>query len=733
MAVDSVIVRLLLLVLSVQGLVGQLFPCPDRCQCYADHEQNSHIHLICKWEQLNSTVLATLARPDLVRTLTIRCSFIGHQVDRPSVHLFRGLVSLERLEMDRCRVKNLPGSFFAGLNQLYSLILRNAGLEDLPKNIFDYIPKLMTLDLSKNQLRMEPYAIRNLKSLIHLDLSHNNITFLTNTLIGLVSLRVVSLNNNQIGNIDFRRFPEGLTDLSLRNNWISNVHFVPHSVRNLRRLDLAGNRLQFVAAPSTGAVNVLPPTLRHLDLSNNQINFIQEDSFSQMGKLGLLDLSNNTMTEIKETSLKGPKKDLKLLLAQNPLKCHCSVRWIVKPDDGHIVADAGAVMCASVLDPEHRVLLSVAEDRNQLMCPYRNMCEANCPCCEQKTCECRFHCPQECTCYRSFNTSIDKTSKNVMDCDKLRLDKVPALPSPLTELRIDGPHWKRLDMEKLEALPNLRSIKFINTELTNDELKPLSSLQNLTHLEISSSQLTEIPSWITELKHLRQLFLNQNPLRLTSATLARLEHIKKVKLGGSPNYDCNCNMPTALQRWLTKEQNRVKLQDIYDVFCDLDGFGTVRVEEALLDGNSTICQNLTETRQWMDVVDNIITKHMGDTTTPSTLSSTTTTTTMSSSEVWLETESSSEATNPTTPTSTRRWSTASATTSTTVRMTPKIPKFADDNPHKLVNALIFLLFISVVLLIIAIGVTVYFKFMKLEEAQGKPVRQDSGEFEPLNE
>ncbi|PIC33139.1 hypothetical protein B9Z55_013230 [Caenorhabditis nigoni] len=378
-----------------------LFPCPARCQCYSDNEQNQQVHLICKWEQLNATNFQ-LARPDLVRTLTIKCPYHSPKVSTPPHSLFQGFRNLDRLELDRCLIDTVPDGLFAGLHQLYSLILKNANIADFPRDIFAHCPKLMTLDLSGNKLRIEPYSLRSLHDLIHLDLSDNDIGFLTNTLISLTKLKVITMNNNKITNIDFRRFPENLTDLSIRHNLVSTVHYVPASARNLKRLDLSGNRLEFVAGLSTGAVNVLPAELKHVDLSNNKLNYLHEFAFEHLSNLVLLDLKNNSLKEVKASSFRGSKNQVKLFLSENPLLCHCNHKWLMDAESKNIsIGDLQAIQCSNILKHEKTMSLTLAHSRNQLLCKYSNMCEADCECCQKKECECRFECPPTCRCLRS--------------------------------------------------------------------------------------------------------------------------------------------------------------------------------------------------------------------------------------------------------------------------------------------------------------------------------------------
>lgn len=109
-----------------------------------------------------------------------------------------------------------------------------------------------------------------------------------------------------------------------------DVNFLQFS-RNLKRLDLSMNQLDYIA--SSGSVNQLPAHLNVLDLSDNLISQIQEGAFKHMSSLALLDLRNNSLTEISEDSLEvnRTKFRVELFLAKNPLKCICENHWILHP------------------------------------------------------------------------------------------------------------------------------------------------------------------------------------------------------------------------------------------------------------------------------------------------------------------------------------------------------------------------------------------------------------------
>ncbi|CAL2039811.1 unnamed protein product [Caenorhabditis brenneri] len=698
-----------------------LFPCPTRCQCYSDNEQNQQVHLICKWEQLNATTLQ-LARPDLVRTLTIKCPYHSPKVSTPPHSLFQGFRNLDRLELDRCLIDTVPEGLFAGLGQLYSLIVKNAKIADFPREIFAHTPNLMTLDLSGNRLRIEPYSLRSLHNLIHLDLSDNDIGFLTNTMISLTKLKVITMNNNKITNIDFRRFPENLTDLSIRHNLVSTIHYVPASARNLKRLDLSGNRLEFVAGLSTGAVNVLPAELKHVDLSNNKLNYLHEFAFEHLQNLILLDLKNNSLKEVKASSFRGSKYQIKLFLSENTLLCHCNHKWLMDAESKNIsIGDLQAIECSNLLKPEKKMLLTLAHSRNQLLCKYSNMCEAECECCQKKECECRFECPPTCKCLRSADVLNVRTSQNIMVCDKLRWDKLGKLPSPLTQLHMNQTDWKVFETGKLKELSNLRALKITNSKMTTKEMEKLSDLANLTHLEITSSAISSIPDSITKLPSLTHLYLSDNPLdQLPTTSLVHLDGLKKIRLGGNfSRFACDCESPSDLQRWLMKKTNRAKIDDIDDLYCDLNGHGTVWMLEALPGTNESVCLDPTEeTKQWMTFVENAqkgIMERVYTSTVPPTESGEKDEkmmTMMTPKKTILETLDELEGGKTTGKITTKL--TSSTTVTTTPRYRKKYKDY-DNEPHKFVNVLIFLLFLCVIILIISIGVTVYLKFWHPEE------------------
>ncbi|VDO85154.1 unnamed protein product [Haemonchus placei] len=617
-----------------------------------------------------------------------------------------------------------------GLHNLYSLIIKNAGVPSIPEEMLLYTPNLMTLELSGNELQFEPYSIRTLRSLVQLDLSNNSITLFTTAFIPLTNLTVLAMDNNKLTTIDFRRLPEYLTDLSLRNNLIGTVHYAPESARNLKRIDLAGNLMEFV--DGNGPVNKLPPSVKQVDVSRNRIAYIKEGAFGHMKKLGLLDLRWNLLTELNEDSLSGPQNQLRVFLEGNPFRCHCALRWLLhaRQKTAPVVLDLPTLTCTQLLD-ESQVLSLVSADRtNQFTCEYETLCPSSCTCCEEKLCSCRSSCPAECHCYSSANTD-KRNSQNTVVCDNLRLDHLSDIPHTTTELRIDSAKWKSWDIGKFQ--------------------ESLASINTLTRLQLSSTTVYRIPPQFGRFTHL-QLADNQLP-DLTA--------------------------------------DDIKVEDLDEVLCFLPSFGVVTVISTL-PSNDSLCQqrekDSPETARWYDFVSNVnrrrndsrYEKESGHTQgeasesrpfsptrhgmssygtqktanshssirptgytfkelSPSTYKSKAT----SSSSAYMvsdETfdEKSGSPMSPTFltgPTSAKLSSTVTLTTESTTTPLFTTPrqrrKYSRDNhPNEFLNALIFILFVCVLILIVTIAFTLYYRFIRI--GRGSKQHRHSAEAAPLN-
>ncbi|XP_055919686.1 leucine-rich repeat-containing G-protein coupled receptor 5 [Eupeodes corollae] len=147
------------------------------------------------------------------------------------------------------------------------------------------------LDLSSNLFQEFPNNYAGINTLIHLDLSNNDIQEVAgDALIGYESLRVLDLSNNSIQNWD---------DIN------PNVAF--QSAENLQKLSLAGNQLERFSSGSDGTPLLMNDMLAELDLSNCGITQVG-NVLSGMPSLQKLNLSGNnikTLTLLLSKSLRA--------------------------------------------------------------------------------------------------------------------------------------------------------------------------------------------------------------------------------------------------------------------------------------------------------------------------------------------------------------------------------------------------------------------------------------------
>ncbi|XP_035481714.2 wnt-activated inhibitory factor 2 [Scophthalmus maximus] len=165
---------------------------------------------------------------------------------------------------------------------------------------------MTTLSLSYNGIRaIEPYAFLGLPRLHLLDLSHNQLESISaRAFHGLPELRSLYLNDSLL--------PSAAAQLS---NALS-----AQSLRNLHRLELAGNRLKSIPLVTLDSYN-----LHALVLVNNSIESIGWENVTNLYQL----------------------KRIRVYLSSNPFRCNCGLEafyyWLKNSSQ---CADAGRLLCS---------------------------------------------------------------------------------------------------------------------------------------------------------------------------------------------------------------------------------------------------------------------------------------------------------------------------------------------------------------------------------------------------
>lgn len=222
-----------------------------------------------------------------------------------------------------------PNNRFIKLNRSYdvdidnNVIALNLGfIEIFDTSILARFTHLISLDLSNTGIKNLSF-LQNLKKLLHLNLSFNNILNFEAT----ISLNLITLNlgNNNLENVFFLSSFRNLEYLNLESNKFNDI--IPlFELRNLKVLDLSFNRfdnlhiirsfkkLKILNLADTGIDNIdfakHLKLINKLNLSYNQIEDIS--ALQDFYELTDLDLSYNKISDIKPLSKLVKIQNLKL-------------------------------------------------------------------------------------------------------------------------------------------------------------------------------------------------------------------------------------------------------------------------------------------------------------------------------------------------------------------------------------------------------------------------------------
>jgi internalin A len=175
------------------------------------------------------------------------------------------------------------------------LNLSHNQLTSLPESITQ-LTNLQKLDLSNNQLMSLPESIAQLTNLQLLYLSGNQLTSLPESIAQLTNLQLLYLNGNQLISL-----PESIAQLTnLQSLYLSFNQLIdlPESIAqltNLQSLSLSFNQLMILPENITHLTN-----LQLLDLSGNQLTNLPE-SITQLTNLQLLYLNGNQLMSLPES------------------------------------------------------------------------------------------------------------------------------------------------------------------------------------------------------------------------------------------------------------------------------------------------------------------------------------------------------------------------------------------------------------------------------------------------
>lgn len=410
--------------------------------------------------------------------------------------------------------------FLADSPSLEKLWLNGNSITKVSQNTFSGASSLTSISLHNNViLEIEDGAFDSLNSLTELDLSKNSITCITD--FNLCNLKVLNLSKNSMELFQSSRSDDfyKLTCLDLSENKMSYFPLLPQK-NVLEYLDVSRNQLHSVDVTGNSETHtkVYFNHLRYLDLSYNQLRSLPEPFFYCMGSLEVLNMSHNCISNFSLTN-KHLLRSVKIInLSHNSLQSltfgentlQSLQKLFLQGND------------LAVLDPQiFQRLPSVThlqlQQNNLKICPLDQNCV-------------------------SFG-SIPKL--RFLNLSENNLGSVPANAFHNTSLALldlslnPGLHMNKRSLSGLETslvrlLLRENNISGLNTDL--------SSLTSLKHIDLSTNQLTTLPTWNKESSIESLNLQNNNLVTVEYSTMLTLRRSLKTLYMGSNPLSCCRNL-----------------------------------------------------------------------------------------------------------------------------------------------------------------------------------------------
>lgn len=269
-----------------------------------------------------------------IQELSIHCSdaFFYESILR-SKHFGRR-PNLEQLQLEYCKIREIPSHAFDGLDQLRQLTINSHNSE------------WSSIDMDMNK---DSFA--GLISLEKLDLSFNNVWSLPrHAFCHLTQLRILNVSKNhllEMADLGLTRESDcqtlALEEIDASRNFLSTLRSsdLKSAVANLKKLNLAGNRLTHIYDDALYDMT----WLQVLNLADNKLAALPPVVFNKSQQLQELHLQNNSLTLVTPELFAGLSNLVLLNLSHNAI-------------DSHLLSSDtfGGLLSLKVLDLSHNKL-----------------------------------------------------------------------------------------------------------------------------------------------------------------------------------------------------------------------------------------------------------------------------------------------------------------------------------------------------------------------------------------
>lgn len=502
-----------------------------------------------KLTMLNQTTIETLTN---LRHLHLQ----GNSISGIPVRTFQNHEYLQSLNLAGNQIQGIDNETLIGLFALNRLELQENGIHSMNPDFLTSVKGLTVLNISENYLTNLP-SLEKLGDLRVLDASNNNIHALSEK--GFVSQKNIvniNLSNNRISRLPDSIFVScaNLERLDISRNLLKYIHPSLFIGLRIQKLFLQQNSLEVVGSAFTNLKelqelnlssneiydaiqkNMFPKSLEMLDISYNRIDTVRPRAFDGLDNVRMVDLRYNQINTLSVEALRvstSKYAQTGFRINNNPLLCDCELTWLRNWDQsthGPIIVNLNNTWCRGAYNYPASPVKLVPEDR--FLCSYDNVCSRSCKCCSFDACDCKYTCPENCSCYHSkdyYTTHYVKCSdENIKSIDMF-------VPRIATEVDYSGSSLQHLHSAMFVGMENLKTLFLNKTKLQTISKGSFIGMPKLRSLHLEQNSLSVLnKSMFVDLKHLEELYLHYNEISVVpEGVFAEMTSLKILTLANN--------------------------------------------------------------------------------------------------------------------------------------------------------------------------------------------------------